>query len=136
MNKIFAAVLCLAVPGLIFLNAWQGWRYSALSQKVDELEKQQKDLLSANRDIIGQIAYETSPARVAEKAAALGLVPADRTAAGGLGTAGRGFGAAAGESGTAAGESGADARGSTAAGSAVGVTRLRAGPDSPGGPAQ
>ena len=102
MNKIFAAALCLAVPGLIFLNAWQGYRYSALADRVDELEKQQKDLLSANRDIIGQIAYETSPARVAEKAAALGLVPAD-------GTAGA---------------------------SGVGVTRLRAEPDSNGGPAR
>jgi hypothetical protein len=104
MNKIFAAVLCLAVPGLVFLNAWQGYRYSALADKVDELEKQQKDLLSANRDIIGQIAYETSPARVAEKAAALGLVPADAT--------------------------------SVAGASGVRVTRLQAGPDSTGGPAQ
>jgi len=87
MKKILVAALCLAVPGLIFLNAWQGYRYSALSDRVAELEKQQKDLLAANRDIIGQIAYETSPARVAEKAAALGLVPADDGAAGGFNAA-------------------------------------------------
>ena len=120
MNKIFAAALCLAVPGLIFLNAWQGYRYSALADKVDELEKQQKDLLSANRDIIGQIAYETSPARVAEKAAALGLVPADNAAGGGFNAAG----------------SDAAAGGSDARASGVGVTRLQAAPDSTGGPAQ
>ncbi len=77
MKKIVTAVLCLAVPGLIFLNAWQGNRYSAASERIAALEKQQKDLLAANRDIIGQIAYETSPARVEQKAAALGLVPVD-----------------------------------------------------------
>ncbi|MGA2639905.1 MAG: hypothetical protein ABSG21_03255 [Spirochaetia bacterium] len=76
-RKILTAALCLAVPGLFFLNAWQGYRFNALSDQVAALEKQQKELLEANRDTIGQIAYETSPERVAEKARALGLVPAD-----------------------------------------------------------
>ena len=80
-KKILTAALCLAVPGLFFLNAWQGYRFNALSDEVAALEKQQKTLLEANRDTIGQIAYETSPERVAEKAAALGLVPADQSAA-------------------------------------------------------
>jgi cell division protein FtsL len=79
MKKILTAALCLAVPGLFFLNAWQGWRFDALNDKIAGLEKQQKELLEANRDTIGQIAYETSPERVAEKAAALGLVPADQS---------------------------------------------------------
>jgi ABC-type phosphate transport system auxiliary subunit len=79
-KKVLTAVLCLALPGLFFLNAWQGYRFNALSDQVAALEKQQKDLLEANRDTIGQIAYETSPERVAEKAAALGLVPADPSA--------------------------------------------------------
>ena len=80
MKKILTAALCLAVPGLIFLNAWQGFRFSALNDQVAALEKQQKDLLEANRDTIGQIAFESSPERVAEKAAGLGLVPADPSA--------------------------------------------------------
>lgn len=80
MKKIVTAVLCLAVPGLIFLNAWQGYRYSEVSARITALEKEQKDLLAANRDIIGQIAYETSPSRVEQKAAALGLVPLDSPA--------------------------------------------------------
>jgi len=75
MRKVVVVALCLAVPGLIFLNAWQGWRYSELTSRISDLERQQKDLLAANRDIIGQIAYETSPERVSQKAAALGLVP-------------------------------------------------------------
>jgi cell division protein FtsL len=80
MKKILTAALCLAVPGLIFLNAWQGYRFNALNDQVAALEKQQKDLLEANRDTIGQIAFESSPERVAEKAASLGLVPADPSA--------------------------------------------------------
>jgi len=77
MKKILTAVLCLAVPGLFFLNAWQGFRSSTLSDRIDALERQQRDLLAANRDIIGQIAYETSPQQVARKAAGLGLTPID-----------------------------------------------------------
>ena len=77
MKKILTAILCLAVPGLFFLNAWQGYRANTLSDRVADLEKQQRDLLAANRDTIGQIAFETSPERVAQKAAALGLVPLD-----------------------------------------------------------
>ena len=76
MKKILTAALCLTVPGLFFLNAWQGYRFNALSDQVASLEKEQKVLLEANRDIIAQIAFESSPERVAEKAAGLGLVPA------------------------------------------------------------
>ena len=79
-KKILTAALCLAVPGLFFLNAWQGYRFNAVSDQIAALEKQQKELLEANRDTIGQIAHETSPERVAEKATALGLVPADPSA--------------------------------------------------------
>ena len=67
MKRILSAVLCLAIPGLLFLNAWQGYRYDRLSDEVAGLEKRQKELLEANRDSIAQIAYEQSPARVEEK---------------------------------------------------------------------
>ena len=70
----------LAVPGLLFLNAWQGYRYSRLSDEVAALEKQQQMLLEANRDVIGQIAYEQSPARVEEKSPQqLGLQQAEQS---------------------------------------------------------
>jgi hypothetical protein len=60
---------CLVLPGLLFLNAWQGYRYNDLADQVAALEKLQTATLDANRDIIAQIAFETSPARVEEKAA-------------------------------------------------------------------
>ena len=79
MKKIVKAILCLAVPGLMFLNAWEGFRYGTLVERVAELEKQQKELLEANRDAIGRMAYESSPDRVAQKAAEMGLQSPDET---------------------------------------------------------
>ena len=38
MRRIMWAVLCLAIPGLLFLNAWQGFRYNDLSDRVGALE--------------------------------------------------------------------------------------------------
>jgi hypothetical protein len=79
MMRYGLAVLSLVVPGLLCLNAWQGYRYNELSNTTAALEKQQKDLLEANRDAIAEIAYERSPARVEEKAArSFTLVPVDQ----------------------------------------------------------
>ncbi len=77
MRRIMTALLCLAIPGLLLLGAWEGYRFSVLSGEVASLEKEQKELLEANRDAIGRIAFETSPDRVAEKAKALELVTPD-----------------------------------------------------------
>ena len=68
MKRYRLAFLGLIVPGLLFLNAWQGYRYDALSGAVSALEKRQQELLEANRDAIARIAYEQSAARVEEKA--------------------------------------------------------------------
>jgi ABC-type phosphate transport system auxiliary subunit len=77
VKKIIVAAICLAVPGLLFLNAWQGYRYNELADQVAALEKQQAATLDANRDVIAQIAYESSAERVEQKAAGLGLMPVD-----------------------------------------------------------
>jgi ABC-type phosphate transport system auxiliary subunit len=76
MKRILTALLCLAIPGLLLLNAWQGYRYNTLTDDVAALEDRQNALLESNRDLIGQIAFEGSSARVGERAAALGLVTA------------------------------------------------------------
>jgi hypothetical protein len=70
VKRILAAMACLLVPGLLFLNAWEGYRYNELADQVAALEKQQSEILDANRDVIAQITYETSPDRVEQKAAA------------------------------------------------------------------
>jgi hypothetical protein len=79
MKRYGLAVISLVVPSLLCLNAWQGYRYNELSNTVAALEKQQQDLLEANRDTLAQIAYEQSAARVEEKAKKkFTLVPVDQ----------------------------------------------------------
>ena len=79
MKRYGLALFSLAVPALLCLNAWQGYRYNELSNEVAALDKQQQALLEANRDTIAQIAYEKSPARVEEKAArSFTLIPLDQ----------------------------------------------------------
>lgn len=68
--------LCVAVTGLLFLNAWQGYRYHALAQEVAALERAQKDLLERNREAIADIAREQSP-QVVERKAGGSVAPLD-----------------------------------------------------------
>ncbi len=79
MKKVLAVAMALLVPGLLFLNAWEGYRYHVLSDEVEGLEKQQKELLEANMAVIAEIAREQSPEKIEEKAiSSLGLVPVDQ----------------------------------------------------------
>jgi hypothetical protein len=77
MRKAVRAIVALAVPGLLALNAWQGWRYHRLAEEVASLEESQRKLLEANRNAIAAIAAERSAAAVEERARTMGLVPID-----------------------------------------------------------
>ena len=77
MNKLARLVLAVAVPGLLALNAWQGWRYHRLAEEISALEEQQRSLLEANRNAIAAIAAERSAAVVEERAREMGLLPID-----------------------------------------------------------
>jgi len=77
VKRLARLVVALAVPGLLALNAWQGWRYHRLAEEVSALEEQQRRLLEANRNAIAAIAAEQSAARVEERARGMGLVPID-----------------------------------------------------------
>ena len=77
MRKLARILVALAVPGLLALNAWQGWRYHRLAEEVAALENEQRRLLEANRNAIAAIAAERSAASVEERARAMGLVPID-----------------------------------------------------------
>ncbi|MCX7030043.1 MAG: hypothetical protein NTU62_07975 [Spirochaetes bacterium] len=77
MRRLVRLFVALAVPGLLSLNAWQGWRYHQLAEEVSTLEEQQRRLLEANRNAIAAIAAERSAAGVEERARAMGLVPID-----------------------------------------------------------
>ena len=77
MRKVVRALVALAVPGLLALNAWQGWRYHRLAEEVASLEEAQRRLLEANRNAIAAIAAERSSTAVEERARVMGLVPID-----------------------------------------------------------
>ena len=77
MRKLARLAVALVVPGLLALNAWQGWRYHQLAEQVSLLEGEQRRLLEANRNVIAAIAAERSAASVEERARVMGLVPID-----------------------------------------------------------
>jgi hypothetical protein len=78
MKRIASAALCLAIPALLILNAWQGSRYGELLDQVSSLEQEQERLLQANQDTIARIAYEESPSQVEQRVARTQtLTPAD-----------------------------------------------------------
>jgi hypothetical protein len=77
MRKLLGAAAAILVPGLMFLNAWQGWRYERLSDEVAALEDRQRELLESNRNAIAEIARERSTDNVERRARELGLVTAD-----------------------------------------------------------
>ncbi len=76
MRKALMLAAAILVPGLLFLNAWQGYRYSRLADEVSALERRQQELLAVNRDTIAAIARERSVDNVESRARALGLVTA------------------------------------------------------------
>ncbi len=81
MKRILLFALTLLVPGLLFLNAWEGYRFHTLTDEIAGLEKRQKELLEQNMGVIARIAAEQSPGRVEERAISeLGLVTADQSA--------------------------------------------------------
>ncbi len=64
MKKI-AAVLCtLLIPALLFSLVWQSSRYSRLERELQMYERQQTELVSANRRLISQISVLSSPERI------------------------------------------------------------------------
>jgi hypothetical protein len=77
MRKLVRLLAAIAVPGLLALNAWQGWRYHRLADEVATLEDRQRELLEANRNAIAGIAVESSAASVEARARSAGLVPID-----------------------------------------------------------
>ncbi len=78
MKRMLLLAVALLVPALLFLNAWQGFRYYTLSTEVADLEKRQKGIIEQNMETLAQIAHERSPQRIEERAAGEpGLAPID-----------------------------------------------------------
>ncbi len=80
MKRTLLLAVALLVPALLFLNAWQGYRYYTAAAEVADLEKSQKATIEQNMGLVARIAYELSPQRIEERAAGEpGLAPIDNS---------------------------------------------------------
>ncbi len=80
MKRTLLLAAALLVPALLFLNAWQGYRYHTVADEVADLEKSQKAIVERNMGLVAHIAHELSPQRVEERAAGEpGLAPIDNS---------------------------------------------------------
>lgn len=64
MKKIAAVFCTLLIPALLFLLVWQSSSYSRLERELQMFERQQTELVSANRRLISQISVLSSPERI------------------------------------------------------------------------
>ncbi|MCL2791590.1 MAG: cell division protein FtsL [Spirochaetaceae bacterium] len=63
-KKILIAFLVITVPVLLFLNAWQGFRYERISAEIRNHEHEQIEWFEENKKMLATITVYSSPARV------------------------------------------------------------------------
>jgi len=77
MNRRALILLVIAIPVLLFANAYQAYKYNRLEREVKQLEADQLTLIEENKRAILAITVLTSPQRVGPLAEELGLTRAD-----------------------------------------------------------
>ena len=63
-KKILIAFLVITVPVLLFLNAWQGFKYERINAEIRNHEYEQKEWFEENKKMLAAISVYSSPARV------------------------------------------------------------------------
>ncbi len=63
-KTVFVAFAVLIIPLLLFLNAWQGFRYERLSAEIRNYEYEQKEWFEENKRMLASLSVYSSPARV------------------------------------------------------------------------
>lgn len=64
IKKIFALLLAMMIPVLLFGTVWQSYRYTVLSRDISRLERKQYVLIEENRRIISEISVLSTPERI------------------------------------------------------------------------
>ena len=73
MTRKFLVMLVVAVPVLLFANAFQAYRYSQLQNEISTLLDEQQSLIEENKRAILAISVLSSPQRIGPLAEELGL---------------------------------------------------------------
>lgn len=68
MKRAFAVILVASVPLLMFLNAWQVFRFNRTLEDVRVLEEKQRTLIERNKNALVGIEVLSSPSRIDEVA--------------------------------------------------------------------
>ncbi len=66
MKRYGLLLLALLFPVLLFANAWQAFRFQALSREVTRQEQQQHETIEHNKRLIAGLSVLRSPARIRE----------------------------------------------------------------------
>ena len=66
---LLLAMVC-TVPALLFLNAWQAFRYEMVEAEVTRLEEHQRVLLERNKKLLIGVEVLSAPLRIESIAAA------------------------------------------------------------------
>jgi len=64
MRRLWFSLMLISVPLLIFLQVFQGYRYTIALEKMDSLEAMQLEKLEKNRKVLAGIAVYDAPARI------------------------------------------------------------------------
>ena len=64
MKRIVLFLFVCSVPVMIFLNAWQVYRYQSALQEVRDLEAMQRRLIEENKKALIGVEILSSPSRI------------------------------------------------------------------------
>lgn len=64
IKKFIITLLVITVPALLFLNAWQSFRYERVSAEIRNYEQEQKEWFEENKKMLATVSVYSSPARV------------------------------------------------------------------------
>jgi len=63
-KRLFLLVMAATIPALLFVNVWQGVRYTRLKAAVRQLEDEQTAWYERNKNLLAAIGIHSSPRRL------------------------------------------------------------------------
>lgn len=67
-KKVFMFLAAIIIPSLLFINAWQAFRFRDFRKDIRSFEKEQESWVESNRRLISAVTVYSSPGRVSKVA--------------------------------------------------------------------